>query len=124
MTFEEMLGGLMASQARIERNQSNIEQKVDGLQRTVNDLANKWLITNQEMKRLPCNEEQSGELTQPDCPALMDAGEDEPHSALTEQVSFHAKGISYRGPAFVALGLAALAAICVLGYLWWHSSLI
>jgi hypothetical protein len=46
---------------------------------------------------------------------LMDAGE-ESHSALTEPISFHARGLSYRGPAFVAIALALLGVAGAFGW--------
>jgi hypothetical protein len=114
VTFEEMLGKMMAAQIRIE-------DKVDRLQTTVGDLANKWLQTNQDMKRLPCNDTDPSELTNPDCPALLEVGDDEPHSVVTEQVSVHAPGFEYRGPGIVGLALALIAgAVVIVGLLSGH----
>jgi len=84
-------------------------------------------------KHLPCLDidtepdcrwasERAGAITESE---LLDAGNTEPHSALTEPVSFHARRISYRGPAWVAAAamigvLASLIAALISGHVSIH----
>lgn len=127
----ELLGGVIASQAKLEKSLKELQARneafearvleyVCDMKRMTREAIDESLKVGATINRLSCMQEPTG----PQCPIsirereLMEAGDDEPASVVTRNLSVKAGPFRASGPSIMVVLVSAILTAAVVSWAW------